>query len=103
MKALTLHGSNDLRLEEVPLPAPDPGTVIVRVLAAPVWDYIPEVISGARDYPLKMPLIFGTCCVGRIEQAGPDTILKPGQLVFCDYIVRLRESPDQRIVLGTRH
>jgi len=101
MKALVLHGPKDLRLDDVPAPTAQPGAVVVRVIAAPVWDYLPEVVNGERQYPLAYPLIFGTCAVGRVEEVGPDvTSLKPGQLVFCDYIVRLRDEPDKRIVLG---
>ncbi|KAJ6588644.1 putative isopropanol dehydrogenase [Mycena capillaripes] len=101
MKALVLHGPKDLRLDDVPEPTAQPGSIVVRVLAAPVWDYLPEVVNGGRQYPLAYPLIFGTCAVGRVELVGPDvTLLTPGQLVFCDYIVRLRDEPDKRIVLG---
>ncbi|ETS79001.1 hypothetical protein PFICI_08854 [Pestalotiopsis fici W106-1] len=101
MKALVLHGPKDLRLEEVPRPEAGPGSVVVQVLAAPLWDYLAEVIDGTRQYPLAFPLIFGTCCVGRITQVGPDVkALQPGSLVFCDYIVRLRDAPEERIVLG---
>ncbi len=64
----------------------------------------PEVIDGTRQHQLSFPLTLGTCCVGRIEEVGPDvTSLQPGQLVFSDYIVRLRDAPEERIVLGTWH
>ncbi|KAH8651375.1 putative isopropanol dehydrogenase [Xylariales sp. PMI_506] len=101
MKALVLHGPGDLRLDEVPKPTAGPGAVVVRVEYAPLWDYVPEVLDGSRQYPLAYPLIFGTCCVGRVEQVGPDvTTLQPGNLVFCDYIMRLRDAPEDRIILG---
>ncbi|KAE9375142.1 putative isopropanol dehydrogenase [Stipitochalara longipes BDJ] len=101
MKALVLHGPRDLRLDHVPKPDATPGSVIIQVQAAPLWDYLPEVIDGTRQHRLAFPLIFGTCCVGRIEEVGPDvTSLQPGALVFCDYIIRLRDAPEQRIVLG---
>ncbi|KAI1866643.1 uncharacterized protein JN550_007496 [Neoarthrinium moseri] len=101
MKALVLHGPGDVRLDEIPKPRADPGSVVVRVQSAPLWDYIPEAINGTRQYPLAFPLVFGTCCVGRIEEVGPDvTTLQSGDLVFCDYIVRLKDAPEERIVLG---
>ncbi|KAF2995906.1 hypothetical protein E8E14_000982 [Neopestalotiopsis sp. 37M] len=101
MKALVLHGPKDLRLEQVPRPEAGPGSIVVQVLSAPLWDYLAEVIDGTRQYPLAFPLIFGTCCVGRITEVGPDVkALQPGSLVFCDYIVRLRDAPEERIVLG---
>jgi NADPH:quinone reductase-like Zn-dependent oxidoreductase len=61
----------------------------------------PAVIAGLRQYPIAFPLTFGTCCVGHVEEVGPDvTSLQPGMLVFCDYIVHLRDAPEERIVLG---
>ncbi len=40
MKALVLHGPSDLRLDHVPKPRAGPGSVIVRVETAPLWDYL---------------------------------------------------------------
>ncbi|KAI0007093.1 putative isopropanol dehydrogenase [Xylariaceae sp. FL0662B] len=89
MKALVLHGPGDLRLEEVPKPAASPGSIVS------------EVISGVLKFPHSYPLIFGTCCVGRIEEVGSDvTSLETGQLVFCDHIIYLRDAPEKRFVLG---
>ncbi|ROW12026.1 hypothetical protein VPNG_05281 [Cytospora leucostoma] len=60
-----------------------------------------DVVSGASKFPQAWPLVFGTCCVGRIEDVGADvTFLKAGQLVFCDHIVYARDAPEHRIVLG---
>ncbi|KAJ7739833.1 putative isopropanol dehydrogenase [Mycena metata] len=99
--SLVLHGPNDLRLDQVPKPKASPGSVMVRVKAVPLWDYLPEVINGSKKYRLTFPLVFGTCCVGHVEETGPDvTSLQPGMLVFCDYIVHLRDAPEERIVLG---
>jgi NADPH:quinone reductase-like Zn-dependent oxidoreductase len=59
------------------------------------------VIDGSLKFPHTYPQIFGTCCVGRVDEVGPDvTALSPGQLVFCDHIVYLRDAPEHRIVLG---
>jgi NADPH:quinone reductase-like Zn-dependent oxidoreductase len=40
MKALGLHGPRDLRLDDAPKPSASPGSVVVRVQAAPLWDYL---------------------------------------------------------------
>lgn len=40
MKALVLHGPGDLRLEQVLKPTASPGSVVVRVIASPVWGYV---------------------------------------------------------------
>ncbi|RMZ74829.1 hypothetical protein DV737_g5696, partial [Chaetothyriales sp. CBS 132003] len=101
MNALILHGPGDLKLEEVNKPVASAGSVVVRVIAAPIWDYVNEVIDGSLPFPHAYPLVFGTCCVGRIEEIGPDVAaLYPGQLVFCDHIIYLRDAPEKRIVLG---
>jgi alcohol dehydrogenase len=99
MKAAILKALNQpLTIEEIPEPTPGAGEVLVRVLAAPVLSYAHEVFTGARDYPLVLPLAPGCGAIGIVEQTGPDaTRLKPGQLVFCDPTVRSRDdalSPD---------
>lgn len=40
MKALVLHGLNDLRLDDIPKPTAGPGSIIISVIASPVWDYL---------------------------------------------------------------
>lgn len=40
MDALVLHGPANLRHQRVDKPQASPGSVIVRVLAAPIWDYV---------------------------------------------------------------
>ncbi|KAI9661825.1 MAG: hypothetical protein M1821_009064 [Bathelium mastoideum] len=101
MDALVLHGPGDIRHERVSKPKASAGSVVVRVVAAPVWDYVSEVLDGSLHFPHAYPLVFGTCCVGRVDEVGPDVAaLQPGQLVFCDHIVYLREAPENRIVLG---
>ncbi|KFG86077.1 putative isopropanol dehydrogenase [Metarhizium anisopliae] len=98
MNALVLHEPGKLSLETVPKPNAAPGSVVVKVLAAPMWDYVPDILSGQRGYPLPYPLIFGTACVARVEEVGPDVkCFTPGQLVFCDYVIRLN---DERVVQG---
>ncbi|KAI9684234.1 MAG: hypothetical protein M1822_005707 [Bathelium mastoideum] len=96
MDALVLHGPGDIRHERVSKPKASAGSVVVRVVAAPS-----EVLDGSLHFPHAYPLVFGTCCVGRVDEVGPDVAaLQPGQLVFCDHIVYLREAPENRIVLG---
>ncbi|KAL1881218.1 hypothetical protein Daus18300_001069 [Diaporthe australafricana] len=101
MKALVLHGVGDLRFEDVAKPTASPGSVVVQVIAAPIWDYISQIIDGSLQFTHDYPLVFGTCCVGRVSEVGADvTSLEKGQLVFCDHIVYLRDAPTKRIVLG---
>jgi alcohol dehydrogenase len=75
-------------------PEPGPGEVVVDVAAAPVLSYAREVFSGARQYPLLVPLVPGCGAVGRVHAAGPDaTRLQAGEWVFCDPTVRSRDDP----------
>src|SRR5579884_1265566 len=94
MKAAILKAlKQPLTIEEIPDPIPGAGEVLVRVLAAPVLSYAHEVFSGARNYPLVLPLAPGAGAIGLVEQTGPDaTRLRPGQLVFCDPTVRSRDD-----------
>ena len=107
MNALALHGPGDLRHEQVGRPEAPAGSVVVRVVAAPIWDYVrgscdanirrsqlnstmdwpihsQKVLDGSLRFPHAYPPVFGTRCVGRVDEVGPDVCaLRPGQLVFC--------------------
>ena len=105
MKAALLKAfGQPLTLEDIPEPIPGAGDVLVRVVAAPVGWYAQEVFSGARPYPLLLPLAPGCGAIGVVEKTGPDaTRLQPGQLVFCDPMVRPRDdstSPANSMLQG---
>ncbi|WP_324671477.1 medium chain dehydrogenase/reductase family protein [Hymenobacter sp. GOD-10R] len=83
-----------LLLQELADPRPLAGEVVVDVVAAPVLPYAAEVFSGARQYPLLLPLAVGSGAVGRVRSVGPDTTrLAPGDWVYCDPTVRARDEP----------
>lgn len=94
MKAAMLKAlGQPLTLEDIPEPVPGAGEVLVRVLATPVLAYAQEVFSGERKYALVLPLVPGGGAIGLVEKTGPDaTRLQPGQLVFCDAIIRSRDD-----------
>lgn len=96
MKAAILKAKGQpLTLEDIPEPTPGAGEALVRVLAAPVLTYAQEVFTGQRNYPLVLPLAPGCGAIGLVEKTGPDaTRLQPGQLVFCDPMVRPRDDSD---------
>ena len=105
MKAAMLKAlGQPLTIEDIPEPVPGAGEVLVRVLAASVGWYAQEVFSGERPYPLVLPLAPGCGAIGVVERTGPDTTrLKPGQLVFCDPMVRPRDdstSPANSMLQG---
>lgn len=70
MKAWVLHGINDIRLEEVPVPAPAAREVLVRVKAAGICGSdIPRIYeTGAH----RRPLIPGHEFSGVVEGLGAD-------------------------------
>ena len=102
---LTRHGGPEALewREDIPVPTPGPGQVLVRVAAAGVnntdintrigW-YAPEV-TGATDAvdqdvqaggwggALAFPRIQGGDLCGIVEQVGPGAGFKPGQRVTC--------------------
>lgn len=99
MKAAVLEAfGSPLVVETLPDPRPGAGEVVVDVVAAPVPSYADEVLSGARQHPLLLPLATGVGAVGCVRAAGPDaTRIGPGEWVFCDPTVRSRDdavSPD---------
>ncbi|KAH7009024.1 hypothetical protein EDB80DRAFT_841840 [Ilyonectria destructans] len=77
-------------------PRGEPGSAIIRVLAAAVQPYSGEVYSGKRPgYNLPTPFVPGGTALGRIIEIGPDAAtLSPGQLVFFDPTIRGRDSPN---------
>ena len=68
MKALRLHGINDLRVEDIPAPKPAADEVLLKVLAAGICGSdLPRVFSkGAYHYPI----ILGHEFAGEITEAG---------------------------------
>jgi alcohol dehydrogenase len=99
MKAAVLNAfGSPLAIETVPEPRLGTGEVIVDVAASRVLAYANEVLSGARNYLLELPVVPGPGAIARIRATGPDaTRLRPGDWVYCDPTVRSRDnalSPD---------
>ncbi|MDR2340272.1 MAG: galactitol-1-phosphate 5-dehydrogenase [Deltaproteobacteria bacterium] len=70
MKALVLHGVDDLRLEEVETPSPGPGEALIKVKAAGICGSdVPRVNAGAAHF---YPIILGHEFSGIIEGLGED-------------------------------
>jgi propanol-preferring alcohol dehydrogenase len=70
MRALRYHGPRQpLRLEDVPVPDPGPGDVVVRVTAAGLCHTELHFLSGLLDLGVA-PLTLGHEIVGRVERVG---------------------------------
>src|ERR1700759_481789 len=92
MKAVRIHafgGPENLRHEDVPVPEPAAGEVLVRVSAValnpPDW-YAREGFPGVpREMipPMEMPMVLGTDVSGGVEAVGEDVEgFAPGDEVF---------------------
>jgi alcohol dehydrogenase len=104
MKAAVLNAfGTPLDIQTLPDPVLGTGEVIVDVAAAGIAGYAAGVFSGARKYPLELPIVPGPGGIGRVRATGPDaTKLKPGEWVYVDSTIRSRDdvfNPEQ-ILLG---
>ncbi|KAF2179431.1 GroES-like protein [Zopfia rhizophila CBS 207.26] len=90
-----------LEVKTIPTPEPLPGTVVVKILSAPVLSYAKEVYNGKRKYPYPTPFTPGSSAVGRMAALGPDaTSQKLGQLVYIDCTIRSRDNPSDVFLMG---
>ncbi|AGS67109.1 NADPH:quinone reductase [Streptomyces collinus Tu 365] len=63
-----------LRLESLPVPAPEAGQALIRVTAAPIHASDLHVLRGRYGFSLDFPAVGGHMeCVGRVATLGPDT------------------------------
>ncbi len=83
MRAAVLHGAEDVRVEEVPIPVPGPGEILARVDVASV-DFTDRKVYVRGQHPMiKVPGLFGHEWVGTIAIVGPgvEGRWRPGQRV----------------------
>ncbi len=102
MRAVQLHsfgGPEVLRPEEVPVPVPGPGEVLIRVHAVginPPDRYarqgMPDVPPELRP-PLTLPLIPGTDVSGVVAAVAPDATAGAGALAVGDEVLGLLRFP----------
>jgi NADPH:quinone reductase-like Zn-dependent oxidoreductase len=81
MKAIVVHeyGSPDvLKLEDIPIPVPGAGEVLVRVRAAGVGPWDALVRTGSSGIPQKLPLTPGSDVCGSVH------VRRPGVTAFSD-------------------
>jgi S-(hydroxymethyl)glutathione dehydrogenase/alcohol dehydrogenase len=84
-RAAVLHRCNEpLAIEEVELPAPGPGDVLIRNHASGLCHTDLEVIQGSLPYPL--PIVLGHEGAGIVEAVGRDVRrVKPGDHVVASW------------------
>lgn len=69
MKALVFRGPNQIGIEEVPIPRPAHGEVVIRVTLTTICGTDLHILKG--EYPVKPGLIIGHEPVGIIHEVGP--------------------------------
>jgi NADPH:quinone reductase-like Zn-dependent oxidoreductase len=86
MLAIRVHhfgGLDSLVLEDVPLPAPGEGEVLLRVKAAGVGPWDAWIRSGRSVLPQPLPLTLGSDVAGLVEEVGAGVSqFKAGDAVF---------------------
>ncbi len=83
MRAAVLYGPEDARIEEVPIPAPGPGELLVRVDVASV-DFTDRKVFLRGSHPMiTVPGLFGHEWAGTIAEVGggAEDRWRPGQRV----------------------
>ena len=86
-----------LALEDVPVPEPRPGSVLVRVEASALMSYLKAYVEGRLPFynPPAKPFAIGTNAIGTIEVVGRDVwSLRKGQRVVVSSHFVARENVD---------
>jgi L-iditol 2-dehydrogenase len=73
MRAAVLRGWNDLAVEDVPLPEPEAGEVLVRVKSCGLCGTDLKMVSGGFEgrWPPSLPFIIGHEWSGEVAEIGP--------------------------------
>src|SRR5262249_23934391 len=82
MRAMVFHGPGDLRAEELPVPVPGPGEVVLKIDAALTCGT--DVKTLRRGHPVmipKIPTVFGHEFAGTVSAVGAGVALHEGDRV----------------------
>jgi L-iditol 2-dehydrogenase len=66
MKAAVVYGANDIRIEEVQCPVPEPGDIVVRVRASGICATDIKTLLG-QGLPKDLPTILGHEVAGEVS------------------------------------
>jgi len=86
MRAARVHAFGPpeaIAIDQLPLPTPGEGEVLVRVAAAGVGPWDAWIRAGKSVLPQPLPLTLGSDVSGTVEAVGPGvTGLRPGEAVY---------------------
>jgi hypothetical protein len=68
MRAVVFHGTNDIRIEEVPKPKAGPGEAVIRITMTTICGTDLHIVRG--EYPVRPGLVIGHEPVGVIDELG---------------------------------
>jgi alcohol dehydrogenase, propanol-preferring len=93
MRAMQLRAARGpLRLEDLPVPTPAEGQVLIRVSVCAVCRTDLHIVSGELTDP-KLPLVIGHMVVGRVEAAGEGAHrFAPGQRIGVPWLGYVDET-----------
>ncbi|KAL7758377.1 hypothetical protein ACKLNR_012904 [Fusarium oxysporum f. sp. zingiberi] len=93
--------SKPLQIIDFPVPEAAMGTVVVKILAAPIAPYTHLLHTGQLpQMNVQPPYVPNANAIGRVHAVGPDAVLaKPGDLVYVDSTARARDDPDNVMIM----
>jgi len=87
MKAVVWNGPHDLKIKDIPVPAPGRGEVLIKTRAVGICGSDMEIYHG-RFKQCKPPMILGHEGGGVVEAVGEDvSSIKPGDRVAVECII----------------
>src|SRR3954453_12961731 len=94
--AAVLHGIGDLRVEELPIPVPGPGDVLVGMRSVGICGSDVHYLTHGRigSFVVEAPMVIGHESSGGVEAVGPGvTSLKPDGRVALEPGIPCRACP----------
>lgn len=82
MKALLLSAIDQIAVSDQPIPNPEPGKSVIKVLASGLCGTDRHIFKG--EYPSSKPVILGHEFGGVVDSASPDSKFSEGDLVSVD-------------------
>jgi 2-desacetyl-2-hydroxyethyl bacteriochlorophyllide A dehydrogenase len=93
MRGVLLRGPHQMRLEEVPRPAPRPDQVLVRVRYSACCATDFDLIDGTMPDQAKYPIILGHEWSGQVVEAPPEHAALVGMDIVADNLVTCGTCP----------